>query len=166
MSKIITVTEGKLPRGVKINQVKTIDEKGEFAKGSNKTITMIRNIKSTDYPIKALVAGDNINITQSRSLFLKFEAYGLGSFYSYDNMDGIGKIQSITIIPIEPRQVAIEIGDTYYIFNYDGDSLHGVRTSLGSNELLGRHGYYKSFFCYPDSWRKYSHLALGRFFSR
>ena len=36
-------------------------------------------------------------------------------------MTGLGKIQSITIIPIEPRQVAIQIGDgnMFYFFNYD-----------------------------------------------
>ena len=144
MSKIITVTEGNLPSGVKTSQVKTKEQKGDFAKGSNKTITFLQNIKSTEFPIKALVAGDNINLTQSRSLFLKFDPNSFGAFYSDRSMDRIGKIQSITIIPSEPRQVAIQIGgNMFYIFNYDDifvntdnivkASSSSAKASLGDN---------------------------------
>jgi hypothetical protein len=118
MSKIITVIEGNLPSGVKINEVKTKDQKDEFAKDQNKTITLTR-FNLNGYPNKPLDVGDKINLRDPRSLFLKFDNDNVGAFFSNDKMTKLGKIQSITIIPIEPRQVAIQIGNAFYIFNYD-----------------------------------------------
>ena len=48
----------------------------------------------------------------------------------------------------------------------DGDSVHGLRSALGPDELLGRHGHHQPLQRLPGRRRLHSDAALGRLLGR
>lgn len=48
-----------------------------------------------------------------------------------------------------PSRTFVDVRFISYLSSSHGHGFHGIRSSLGSDRLLGGHRYYQSFFCFP-----------------